>query len=796
MIDPYSALSGLFAIKGVAWVGLKAADVLAQTATDGNIKNQLAMYRKSASTWLRGTGVRYGVFGDTPQAAPTNHDLLRALRAAWIRVAQQKLSRIRELQRAFEGTAEFRDWPNLALMTDSFAEELRRLEMEAENRNASFFVASPVENMLLTVVDAVPEQIQGLSGEADDDILTPAFVDGILSLPVDWGTLQSRVREILSEELISSTQGRSLRPGEAILDRFVENLKSGQFPQAAQAFQFLVGGLIRQDVAAAAGEVRGDLAELQETISALRDDLAAGAAPAVLDALQIEIVRSRDEISDGIARVDRDLQRLEAIVGARDHDFIVTRDEVAERRRRLTTTFYGRHEELDRLFKRLNERKNSLTIITAPAGTGKSGFMARAIGAADARGFAVAFHFINREHQRTFEPDDALGFIALQLRALGDGEGDDRRLDRDVKSLQDEIYRRLQADYSAARPLVIFIDGLDELHGRLPFFVPATQLGANVHVVVSCRTSSQEDVPPVLRDWIGSGAARAFGMEAEDLRIPLAPLGRTEIALWLRHELGSIALFDPLPLAKRLEATSDGLAVFLRYLVDDVRKAIQGGQSPDRIQRDLAGLPAPFASYLEAVLDGERDGTPIYGPSERRFLAVLSVAHGPIAQAELQALCQGIDVRYPQDSVRRWLAPVSLHEGPGWALQHPRLSAPFTEALDYEAEDARVALSDHCVKAIETLPPRNRAYAARWGVTHLLGSGERDAIEQLTSRLVDPSFIAWRLETVPTKQILGLIQDNYDALLRVETGEARHDLERWSRLFASLVPALSKEARS
>lgn len=286
MSETLTALAGFAVIKSVGWLSLKAVDLCAQTATDGGVQYQLNQIRKRAAAWLRGTTVQYGVYGDRPQATATNHDLLRALRAAWVRVAQQKVGAIREFQRAVQPTAEFRDTPGLASsLADILAEELRHLEMQSTDRRIPFETASPVEERLLLVVQAVPEQVQGRPGEAEADTLTEAFAEGIVALlQIDRGELRSRIKDILAQKLDIPSQGRALTPGEAILDQFVENLKSGQFPEAAGAFQFLVSGLIRQDVAAMENRLVGDMAEIRDLVGDLRSVLADGTDPATMTA--------------------------------------------------------------------------------------------------------------------------------------------------------------------------------------------------------------------------------------------------------------------------------------------------------------------------------------------------------------------------------------------------------------------------------------------------------------------------------------------------------------------------------
>ncbi|MBW3243727.1 ATP-binding protein [Epibacterium sp. DP7N7-1] len=803
--DPITTgiLGSILLWRSGGWLATKTADMAVQTITDGNIKSQLADARKSVAARLRGRAASEGWFGDRPKATATNHDLLRALRAAWVTIAQQKLRPIRELQESFLLSAEFRDWPELSLLVDTLGDELEQLSVVATHRTKQFVESSPVEERLLEIVSAAPEQTRGEIDATFSQDLTEAFVTGIMALPVEWegplGGVRNHVTDILRAPLTIPRDGRKVEPGAAILDQFIENLKSGLFPEASKAFEILVGGLIRGDVEDLRELVDDRTSEIAQDLQNLRSVLSSGMSEPAREAFEKFLHDEHDEIVAGIGRIERELGQLKALLGSREYDFKSTADNSILRREELAGKFFGRQRETEAIFDRFHSSPNTLSIVVAPAGTGKSAFMAHLADRAEVRGYAVASHFVTRKREGTREARQVLGHLAVQIRAIHSPVEEYGRSEQNAGGSTDEIQSLLSQGRPYRRPLVILVDGLDEMPERLPVFVPSIGLGTNIHIVISCRTGGMYDAPSALVAWSSQETAKIFGVtDQSNLRMPLPPMDRPSIALWLCKSLEKVSLIDALPLVERLEATSEGLAVFLDLLIMDIVTRLHSGRTIAELETWLGSLPAPFESYLRAELEEKPgDRKPPYGPDEREFLALVSVALGPIWDDDLNSILpRHIDRRNPPPSVRRWLSRISEEEGKGgygWIVQHPRLVQPLVAALDIDAEDAHEALLEHCRSLIDKRDHRRARYAAMWGARHFIKADIGYHVNTAKNWLSDPSFLEWRLEIDPSRQMIRAINDDYFVLERHDPdGSNQH--QELARVFATISPMLAKEA--
>lgn len=795
--DGSTMLGAISLYGGVAWAASKIIGTLVQTATDGTVRNRLDEGRATIAARLRGLATEHGLFGDMPTSSATNQDLQRALRAAWVRVAQQKLAEIRAMETALRRSPEFHADGDIALLAACLGEVLGELEVAATRRTDHLVAASPVEDRLLALVEAASE---GSSAARDGSFiveLDEAFVDGVIALPIDWGPFRTRVEKILRQPSGPSGSSAAQSPGEAILERFVENLKSGLYPAASRAYEILVGGLIRSDIEALGEDLESRSANLAGAISELRQTIDDAFPPDARASFHRQFEEDLRKIASGTAAARDGIARLEALVGARDHDLKRTVDAVADRRAHLTARFFGRQVEIEAMFERFEQWPATLTIMTAPAGTGKSGFMARLADLAQRRGFAVATHFVSRDHDATTEPEDVLGHLALQLRAFqrkDDDAGPGGRLDDTAKRLANEIDLHLCASRPYARPLLVLIDGLDEMAGRLPVPIPRRKLGSNIHVVVSCRAGGPADTPPTLLEWISgdtTGRLRTIGGDATRQKLP--PLDQASIALWLAGVLAKTDPVETLPIVRRLEAASEGLAVFLQYLIEDIVAAREAGQTLDSIERDLADLPAPFAAYLRRELSQKQaDRHPLYDQSARRFLGLVAVSVGVLGNGELGALVGDLDPVDPPAPVRRWLARVDDPGNGGWAMQHPRLAEPFVAALGEEADDAREALEQYCRTICEERLPRRADYAAYWSVRHLAERDDPESWRIADDWLADPDFISWRLSIAPTRRMIRTIKEDYIALEQRRRLSTQCD--ELGRIFASVAVIMGREA--
>lgn len=801
-----------YLIGGVSWAFDNAIGVAVKTISDELVDNRLADTRRKMAAVLRGQAASRGWFADRPQATSTNHDLLRALRAAWVRVAQQKLDAIRQLQQYLVNMEGVQGLPDLPI-AQILGTELQRLEANAADRTTVFRIASPVENALIQIVEAAPEQVQGDVSRAFVDDLTEAFVSGVMGLWTGWELLSPQAatmfESLLREPIVISDGVQPLEPGEAILNRFVENLKSGVYREASTAYQILIGGLIRDDI----GKVRTEFAELAALFDIQRqeakDALLAlhGRFENVLDEtgeLRQEILSvirsSSQDIKDSINLVQAELARIEQIVRAPDHSLKGTVDSSNLRQKEVGREFYGRNHEVEMLLSRCERSSKSLSLVTAPAGIGKSAFMAEVARRASARGYSVVSHFITRKRQDTLEVTQVLGHLALQLRAVYRTAETLPPIAANKHDIRNEIDSYLSHDRPDNRPLLVLVDGLDTVPEKLPVFTPARKVGRNIHVVLSCRVGQPDELPTALNAWGDANTAQSFEIESvEDARLSLQPLESSAILVWLSNRLNELPSLESTArserihaLTTRVEEISEGLALFVSYLINDITKRIAAGENIDVLLRRLKDMPPSFAEYVKAELtENTGDERPPYGPAERKFLGLAAVAMGPLWDDEIGLLIDQIDPQNPPLSVVRWLSRVRRQgdDVAGWIIQHPRLAQPLKAALTVEAVNAQESLLAHCKKTFEERSTSCARYAAVWGPKHLM---QADDYLTATSWMSNSEILRWRLEVAPERETIRAMSGDFVELERQSLSHTGQ-LAAMASVFVTIAPTLYRE---
>lgn len=804
---------GAFSLWGaLSWMCENAAGVATQTVSDGAVKNHLADRRRKLAASFRGHAASKGWFADSPRATSTNHDLLRALRAAWVRVAQQKLAAIRELHEHLRYAETVSGLP-VVNIAELLGKELQRLETNAADRSLVFETVSPVETRLTEIVEAAPEQVQGEIGQDFVQDLTEAFVSGVLEIWIGWDNSQSdikkRVEHVLREPISLPNAANSLAPGEAILNRFVENLKSGLYPEASEAYHILLNGLIRKDIS----KVRDDLSSLAERLNAPSDQLfeslqlLRGELAKFLD----ETASFQDEVMSAIRSNAQDIkssakilageiERIQLILAAPDHSLKGTVDSSKATERDAQQEFFGRDGEVEKLFSRFENFKRSLSLVTAPAGTGKSAFMAEVARRARLRGYSVVTHFITRKRQDTLETPQVLGHLALQLRGVYCRSSALPPLAVDKQSIRNEIDSYLSRPHPEQRRLLIIVDGLDTMPERLPVFVPPRDVGEGIHVVLSCRVGHPDEWPSALLAWGDATAAESFRLKSVgSTRLALRPMDNSAITVWLSKRLNDLAL-DQLDtrsrqmqaLSVRVKELSEGLALFVSYLISDIATRISAGENIDVLLRRLKSMPPSFAEYLKAELaENVGDERPPYGSAERKFLGLAAVAMGPLWDEEFGVLVEKIDSQNPPQAVARWLSRVKRQGDnvSGWIIQHPRLAQPLKTALGSEALKAQESLVTHCKKTFEERSRYSARYAAVWGPKHLM---QADDYLTATTWMSNYEILQWRLEVAPERETIRAMNSDF-VELENQSVQQPAQLAAMANVFATIAPALYRE---
>jgi hypothetical protein len=375
---------------------------------------------------------------------------------------------------------------------------------------------------------------------------------------------------------------------------------------------------------------------------------------------------------------------------------------------RLDAGFVGRETELTRLAAFAAEAKGSYLLVEAEGGLGKSALLAQLLlrhergqwpGAPAAAPALLAFFIRDPGWRRAEEFLSSLN--AQLLDALQEGGGtpsDLLGLRAQFSELWDQAIRRA----SAQAPLLLIVDGLDEMLGGDPSIadvLPAA-LAPHVHVIVSSRPKPN-----------AKEAAPAQHPLRDAARLTLANFDAQGVAALLRRM--GLAADLAQSLAPRVHALTQGEPLFARALAEDL--ATGGEAALKKIESaPPAGVHEYFMRQLRALDDAAQDDL------SWRLCELLAAAKGPIADDELADALQ----RSRRD-VKRALGPVERFLIGDERVQffHRRLY----EAVQREMGERDLARAAHCLAEAG-----RRAQQAQWP-----GGASRYALAHHAEHLAD-----------------------------------------------------------
>ncbi|WP_448590879.1 hypothetical protein [Thermoflexus hugenholtzii] len=389
--------------------------------------------------------------------------------------------------------------------------------------------------------------------------------------------------------------------------------------------------------------------------------------------------------------------------------------------------FAGRAEALARLNDFVERERSGVVVVYAPAGYGKTAFLAHWIGQVEGQvvGGAVVrvvHHFFDPAHPAAHlarQPSYAYAYLLAQLYRLAD------RPDP-IPSSEDERWAALDGFFADLRvpegeKWVLVLDGLDNAEGKVIRFVPE-KLPDGLFVVVSGRWDGAGEEPSYLEEWAVS--ARRLRLEA---------LSEEEVREWLRGagDAALAPLAENRALVRMLWEKTEGFPLFLRYLLDDLAQAVREGKSPEEVLRKT---PEGFSAYVSEQLKdlAQRLRNEV---GFRKLFALLTVARGPLRLDEVEELTglYAMDLEAIPHPVVRWLAIGRTdppEEQPTYAFAHPLLAEEFRKQLRGEAEEMEGRLLRWC----EERRGRPSPYILRHYADHLYARWQRAA-----SRSGDPS---------------------------------------------------------
>ncbi len=403
-----------------------------------------------------------------------------------------------------------------------------------------------------------------------------------------------------------------------------------------------------------------------------------------------------------------------------------------------TQAFVPREGALQQLENWLT-RESGVAILHAPAGYGKTTFLAHLVKASrEAGDTRVVYHFFSKD------PDlggyatslgNALAHLLGQVAAITDSSQSREGL---YASAVDPDSRRAQLEntiqelkLAEGERLLIVLDGLDEADETLhpPLRKP---LPAGVFVVVSGRWDGAGNPPDYLQHWL----------EIADEIIPIDAMSASEIAQWLQQagdgELRAYA--DDDAFVQQILEKTDGLPLFLDFLLDDLLQAAKQSQN---VRQVLHQTPTGFSNYVRqqfrqlAASVGQQ-------PAVRTLFGILSVSKGALREDEIAKLTglSGWDLAALPSQATRWWRIGGEDGKRTYSFAHPLLAVEFAKVLGSEAERARQSLLAWCAQWQTHKSP----YALRHYAEHLREAKQVDALYALAR---DEAFAQAQIEGVP-----------------------------------------------
>jgi hypothetical protein len=305
--------------------------------------------------------------------------------------------------------------------------------------------------------------------------------------------------------------------------------------------------------------------------------------------------------------------------------------------------------------------------------------------------------------------------------------------------------------------LVIVLDGLDDAEGEVKPFIPS-KIPEGLFVVVSGRWDGEGELPNYLKEW---AKFTEF--------IPLKALSEEELREWLRTagegELAQFAENDDF--VRMLREKTDGLPLFVRYLMDDLLQAVKEGKSPEQV---LERTPKGFSDYVKEQLDElerseeleQRVGSKIWD-----LFALLTVTKGALRQDEVEALTgfSRRELKRLRHQVTRWFsigktrspADMPTADMPTYSFAHPLLAEEFRRYLGREARQMEERLLEWCEnwRKHPSFPYILRHYADhlydKWRMTN-----EQMTYDALCQLALDSDFKQAQTEHLPDEPNLPL----------------------------------------
>lgn len=377
-------------------------------------------------------------------------------------------------------------------------------------------------------------------------------------------------------------------------------------------------------------------------------------------------------------------------------------------------------------------------LVTAPAGSGKSTLMAYWLRSL-AQQNGICYHFFNTQRHI----NDFTSFMACLCEQLLHVHGINGQVrESEPTLLRSMITVTLLMAHTSS--LVVIIDGLDEARdpaypNQFAFpkgFFPK-KLGEGIMVIFTVRTT----------DGVATAEQLSRQLNLTLEHFPLPELSVTAVQDLLKQSGNELlrAKANDLDFAKRLREKTGGLAIYLRYLVEEL------ADSTDERDWDqtIIGLPEGFKQFVMQAVQAV-NGYPAW----RDALRYLALAKGRMSNRDLLSLTDlSHNPLQPEDlvavpwSVQRWLS----RQERGWSFQHTSIAEAYAEGYMRDKLDKQFLqhLFDYCA----VWRQHKSLYALQYYALHLQ---DEERFDELFALARDDAFQQEQKRTFPEDPDLSL----------------------------------------
>jgi hypothetical protein len=388
--------------------------------------------------------------------------------------------------------------------------------------------------------------------------------------------------------------------------------------------------------------------------------------------------------------------------------------------------FGGREKDLDKLDAWLAQDERRLALLSALAGLGKSALLAQWVARLrESEEVDVVYHPISLRFE-THRREDVLQSLVSQLVEV---YGEEPPTTTDVGSLQSRLISLLLNPPTLKRPVLVIVDGLDELDTMpkegLSLPVPA----ADIHLLISVRTADLEQSGD-LAHW----RAECNWGSTPFRYLQLAPLSYAEVEKVVRQVPLRMKQGRRKQLVEKLRYLSQGhplvLNLYLQRLRDDEDTTVEGFLK-ETFEPGLWKYIEAFEVQLKERMEYDPD-----------FLGLLSAARGPLLLEDLDAL--GLQASYDElAKTVEYSRGLIIGDGErqGFVLSHPMIGYAYAEKhpASFDVYLDRFVAYGHTalVKLVDGELEHSEvpSYLLKYYAAHLLES-RRDESDELLFDLV------------------------------------------------------------